>query len=134
LAELRILGTGLEQRGRALDNARIEDLLAQLRSADAATRERAAQELSGLGRKLTREHVNRLVDMMSTGTREWVTSQEREEGHHCTWYGYTSIKYYAGRALERMESPHVTASVSSEARRAISGGTRRERVTDPGWV
>ena len=121
------LRSQLEQRARAIENQRIE-----LESDEENLRERAANRLSRIGDRLTREQVGRLSESARSGTKEWITSEEREG--HCTNYEYKSLKYYAGSALEKLKSPYVDEATDRVAREAREDGIRRERVTDPGWI
>ena len=106
----------------------------KLADADESVRERAAEELEGAGDRLSAEQVRKLAAMANEDSPTWSKELERDEGHHCTWYERTSLKYYAGRSLASSTSPHVTTEIREMARKAESEGKKRERVTDPGWV
>lgn len=108
--------------------------IAQLRSPKKELRERAAAELSNAGETLDAHQVERVVELMRHGRDRWLTSTEREEGHHCTWYEHTSVRHYAALALTTMKSAYVTPAVLRESRDAMRDGVTREKVTDPGWI
>jgi hypothetical protein len=117
---------------QSIDNATNERLVTELYSPSEDVRENAAQELSRRGDTLSQTHVDRLISAMRDGTESWETDSRREG--HCTWYTHTSVKYYAGEALENVKSPRVGPEIGAEARQAQSEGRTSERVTDPGWI
>jgi hypothetical protein len=121
--------TGIQQ----VRDVKTEKLIAQLQSPDDSVRRSAAGELSRTT-DISEAKVNQLISIMRNGSRSWVTSTYRPPGHHCTDYEYTSIRYYAASALERMKSPHVTDKISREARTCMSNSVTTKRVTDPGWI
>jgi hypothetical protein len=114
-------------------NAEVDKLIAQLQSPTESTRETAAANLSRMGDQLSQSKVNELVDIMRHGSKTW-TDSYREEGHHCTWYESTPIRYYASKALADMKSPYVKDDVAREARRCQGDCVTRKKVTDPGWI
>jgi hypothetical protein len=126
--------TRMDRIARSAESHRNQTLLSSLENSNHNVRLRAAEELSSRGDKLSHEEVHSLVDLMRNGTKKWTTSTERESGHHCTWYEDTSVRYYAGRALQDMKSPYLDESVRTAARRAQDEGRSRYKVTDPGWV
>ena len=109
-----------------------KQLIADLRSTDADTRDAAVKSLSNLGRYLSPEQVEQLEVMMRTDGHVVKTTSWR--GPHCTHYERTSAKYYAGRVLETLNSPYVTKDVKSEAILAQSSGVTHQRDDDPGWI
>lgn len=119
---------------RQAENSRIERLIAQLQSPDASVRETAAQNLSQTGDYLSQTKVNELIGIMRHGNKRWTTSRTRIEGHHCTDYEYTSIRYYAATALAGVNSQYVSSDIAREARQCQSDSVTTERVTDPGWI
>jgi hypothetical protein len=126
--------TRMDRIARSAESHRNQTLLSRLENSEHNVRLRAAEELSSRGDKLSREEVHGLVDLMRNGREKWTTSTEREPGHHCTWYEDTTVRYYAGRALQDMKSPYLDESVRTAARRAQDEGKSRYKVTDPGWV
>ncbi|SPE33443.1 membrane hypothetical protein [Acidobacteriia bacterium SbA2] len=129
------LRAALNERANAIDTARIDQLFTNLQSRNPNTREAASEALSGMGKSLDREHANRLMKMVrSKGdyvqTRSW-------RGEHCTHYEKKALKYYAGRAVEKMDSPHVTDAMRREAELAQTeqgGGIEYVRDDDYGWI
>lgn len=124
----------VQELARSAEKVRNQQLLIRLENPKHDVRLRAAEELSARGDRLSRDQVDHVVGLMRNGTQKWTTSSTRQEGHHCTDYEDTAIRYYAGRALEQMQSPYVSESLRAEARRAQSNGRSYYRVTDPGWV
>jgi hypothetical protein len=134
LTHLKAAKVDLDSGIKQVENSRIERLIAQLHSPDATIRKTAAQNLSQNGTKLSQTKVNELIDIMRHGNKNWITSRTRNEGHHCTDYEYTSIRYYAATALSDMNSQYVSQDITREARQNQSDSVTTERVTDPGWV
>jgi hypothetical protein len=107
--------------------------IAELHSPDETVRDNAARRLSEMGERLSEAKVKELINIMRRGSQTW-TSSYREEGHHCTWYEYTPIRYYAAKALATMKSKYVNGEIVSEANRRQFDSITRKRVTDPGWI
>ena len=126
--------TTLTKQGQALENAKFDRLLTELQSSSATQREAAVEALSRDGAKMSETHAQRLIEIMRNGNQRWQTGASRPPGHHCTDYEYTSVRYYAGKALQRIESSYITSNIKTEASRAESEGKHTERVTDPGWI
>lgn len=114
------------------ENKQIVDLIAQLRNPKAGVREGATRTLSHMGAKLSQAHVNELVRIMKGGGQRWSEFLRRES--HCSWYEYTSVRYYAAGVLEDLKSPHVNEQLAREASRVRSNSRSTERVMDPGWI
>jgi beta-lactamase superfamily II metal-dependent hydrolase len=107
-------------------------LISDLQSNNAATREAAIRSLSALGKNLSREQVERLVEVMRTGNE--VVNETSWRGPHCTHYERTAAKVYAGRIVASLNSPYVTEAERSEAARAQGSGITQARIDDPGWI
>lgn len=112
-------------------SARIDGNIRRLSSRDAGTRLDAAKELARMGDKLSESHVQRLTRVMRTGGAKW--SKFLYRSGHCNWYEDTSIRYYAGVALDT-KSQYISEKVRGEARSARQSGKSKRRVTDPGWI
>ena len=114
------------------EQERIEQLIAQLRSDDEAVTREASLQLSALGEKLNEEQVLEIVEIMRTGNVEWQRYLRRES--HCTWYEYTTTKYYAADALFNMRSIYISDEIAVEVGDARASGKYTGRVFDPGWI
>jgi hypothetical protein len=123
----------IERSAQRLEHGKIDRILAQLRSPSASQREQAIDLLAKNSGKLSEVHIQKLRAMMR-GNQSWQTGRNRPEGHHCTDYEYKRIGYYAGRALQQIESPYVDSSLKAEAQNAESNGSFSRKVTDPGWI
>lgn len=132
LASVEAARAEVESGVRQAEQRKSESLIAQLKHPKESVRDSAASGLSQMGNKLSQAQVNKLVGIMRHGQQRWSKFLYRES--HCSWYEYTSVKYYAATALAGMNSPHVNQTVVSEARRSQDSSKRRERVTDPGWI
>ena len=124
--------TQVAAKVRQVEDQRVNDLIVQLRSSQETVAQRAAEQLSGMGDKLSQEQVNEIVAVMKTGNQEWRRQLRRES--HCTWYEFTTTKYYAARSLQRMKSPYISPEVIAEAKQAENKEKSQRRVTDPGWI
>lgn len=133
LADLGAAKVEIEKGIQQAKDAQVEKPIAELHSSDETIRENAALRLSQMGDRLSESKVNELINIMRHGNQTW-SSSTREEGHHCTWYTYTPIKYYAAKALANMKSQYVSDEIVSEARRCEVNSITRKRVTDPGWI
>jgi hypothetical protein len=111
----------------------VGELITQLRSPTESVRMNAARSLSQLGDKISQSKADQIIDIMRHGSQTW-TESSREEGHHCTWYTYTPIRYYAANALASMKSKYVDAKVVSEAQQCQANCVTSKKVTDPGWI
>jgi hypothetical protein len=107
-------------------------LIAKLGSSSAAERDAAVERIGAMRDRLTPRQLERIRDLMRRGEKTWSRSASREG--HCTWYEDTSIRYYAGEALEKIGPPYVGDETIREARRAEQNGKTMRKVTDPGWV
>lgn len=116
------------------EDTKIEEFIAQLSNSDKSIRVNGANNLSKMGKIIEREKINKIINIMRTGKKEWETDHNRPSGHHCTDYEYTSIRYYAATAINGMDSQFVTESIRNEAKGIKRSSVRSERVTDPGWV
>lgn len=115
-----------------IENGRADKLIAQLHSSRESDRESAAQQLSQMGDKLSKEKVDALISTMRRGGQTWSKFLYREE--HCSFYERTSVKYYAADALQRMKSPYVNEQIAQEASRSKDTSTTTQRVMDAGWI
>lgn len=134
--ELATIESAKVEVDKGIEQARdvkTEKLIAQLQSPDESVRLSAVRQLSATT-DISEAKVNKLIGIMRTGNRSWVTSTYRPPGHHCTDYEYTPLRYYAASALEGMKSPHVTNEIVREARTCRSNSKTTKRVTDPGWI
>lgn len=121
---------------------RLEQLIKDLQSRDEATVYVASEKLAAQGRSqgkreavvdLQPKHIRQMVAQMRNSPTSW-TRRLRREGH-CTWYEWTSARYYAAKAIAEMRSPQVSKEVLAEATRNCSKyAPRDEKETDPGWI
>jgi hypothetical protein len=129
-------GAQLEQEIAGIDAAKtevFEGLIVRLHSTSKSDRATAARLLSETP-DISEAKVNSLIVIMRKGNQQWITSSYRNEGHHCTDYEYTSVRYYAATALERMKSSYVNEELVQEARRCQGESVTTKTVTDPGWI
>jgi hypothetical protein len=112
---------------------KIEKLISQLQSPDESMRETAVRELSATS-DISPAKIDKLISLMRNGRQSFLTDRTRIEGHHCTDYEYTSVKYYAASTLARINSPHVSSEIKQEARSCQASSITTRRVTDPGWI
>jgi len=98
----------------------------------AETREEATRQLSAMGDRLSARHVRTLVNLARYGEESWEEFEYRE--HHCTWWRYTSVKYYSGEVLRSASSPYIDVNLTRLGAKCHAEGTRLERHTDPGWI
>jgi len=129
-------GAQLEQELAGIEAAEtevFEGLIVRLHSSSKNDRATAARHLSETP-DISEAKVNRLIVIMRKGNQQWITSSYRNEGHHCTDYEYTSIRYYAATAIERMKSSYVNEELAREARRCQDESVTTKTVTDPGWI
>jgi beta-lactamase superfamily II metal-dependent hydrolase len=126
------LRSALRPRIAEINAAKFESLLADVRSSNAATRDTAAAALSRMGANLSRDQIDRLMQLMRL-EGDFVQANSWR-GSHCTYYEQRAVRYYAGRALANMESTLVTESIRREARQAQTGGVKTRKIDDPGWV
>lgn len=122
----------IERAIKQNENRRIAKLISQLRSSNEEVRVKASGQLSRMGEKLSKSQVNNIINIMKNGKETWSKFLYRES--HCSWYEDTTVKYYAGRALENMRSQYVSNEIAREARNAQNNAKTRRRVTDPGWI
>jgi hypothetical protein len=118
-----------------VENAKVhagDALIAMLGSPNAGERETAVERIAAMRGRITRRQLERIRDLMRRGNRTWRKRASREG--HCTWYEYTSIRYYAGEALEKIGPPYANDETIREARRAEQDGKTMRKVTDPGWI
>jgi len=133
LASLQAAKLDIEKGAQLAKDLQAEKPITQLQSSDESMREGAVLRLLQLGDQLSEAKVNKLINIMRNGSKTW-SSSEREVGHHCTWYTYTPIRYYAAKALANMKSKYVSDELAREARSCESNSITRKRVTDPGWI
>jgi hypothetical protein len=133
LASLQAAKLDIEKGVQKAKDLQAEKPITELQSSDEPVREGAVLRLSQLGDQLSEAKVNKLINIMRNGHKTW-SSSEREEGHHCTWYTYTPIRYYAAKALANMKSKYVSDELAREARNGEANSITRKRVTDPGWI
>lgn len=133
LASIEAAKAEIDEGIQQSKDRRIDKLISQLQSPDKVTRETAVQGLSESS-DISRVKVEKLISLMRNGRQSWVTDRTRNEGHHCTDYQYTSVKYYAASALEQMSSPHVSNELKLEARACQFTSITTKTVTDPGWI
>jgi hypothetical protein len=129
-------GAQLEQEIAGIEAAKtevFEALTVRLHSPSKSDRATAASHLSETP-DISEAKVNRLIVIMRKGNQQWITSRYRIEGHHCTDYEYTSVRYYAATAVERIKSPYVNEELVREARRCQDKSVTTKTVTDPGWI
>lgn len=119
-------------------------LIAHLRSPSEEHRIKASNLLVKSSNKLDKSQVNEIIELMRNGRNEWKKYLYRES--HCTWYEYTTLKYYAADTLIEMNSPDIIDEILNEAIKELLKGILEEaikarknnktkrRVTDPGWV
>jgi hypothetical protein len=108
-------------------------LILELRSDDEKIRIKAFNKLSKIDDKLSRSDVDKIIHMMRYDSKEFSKFLYRQS--HCSWYEYSSIKYYAANILIKIKSPYINEELLNEARGVtIDKGKTRRRVTDPGWV
>ncbi len=132
LASIEAARAEVESGVRQAEQRRVESLIAQLKHPKESVRESAATGLSQMGNKLSQAQVNKLIGIMRHGQQRWSKFLYRES--HCSWYEYTSVKYYAATALTGMNSPHVSQTTVTEARRTQDRSKTQQKVTDPGWI
>ena len=125
---LRAMRAQIDQAVRS----ELDRVIAQIGHENESVREAAVGKLSRFGGRLDQRQVQKLGAMLKDGEVKWRKSIGRES--HCTWYETTTPRYYAGRALEQMRSPHITSKMAQEARQAVASGKGKVRVDDPGWV
>ena len=121
-----------EHVGKARRGFKVITLISNLESDDEDVRDDAIDALSYLGHELTLDQVKMIIDLMRKGSKSWRKYLSRQG--HCTWYEYKTSRHYAAKAILKMKSPHVNASVRSEANNVKAQGRYKRRVTDPGWV
>lgn len=109
-----------------------DTLIAMLDSPNPSERDAAVERIAAMRTKLTPRQIERLRDLMRRGKKTWRRRSSREG--HCTWYEYTSIRYYAGETLEKIGAPYADERILQEARRAEQDGKTLKKVTDPGWI
>ena len=107
-------------------------LVLQLSSPNEEDRDEAVDLLSKLGEELTQAIVEEIVKLMREGRESWSKRLYRQG--HCTWYEYTTVKYYAAKTLQSTRSPYVTDKIVEEARIVRNKDKSKRRVTDPGWI
>ena len=95
--------------------------------------EQAFEELTKLGCKLEKTDIDRLSKVMRKSGLSWQTDPSRVG--HCTYYNYTSVRYYAASALMKLPSAHVSDKLRAEAEEATNRWAPYPvKVTDPGWT
>jgi hypothetical protein len=136
IEKARQSGVQLEQELADIEVAKteiFEELIVRLYNPSERDRTTAARHLS-VTPDISEAKVNKLIIIMRKGNQQWITSSYRSEGHHCTDYEYTSVRYYAATALERIKSPYVNEELVREARRRQDESVTTKTVTDPGWI
>lgn len=134
LADIQEARSQVDREVVVAEQKKIDKLIAELNSPKEEVRKSATAGLSRMGDKISKPQVERLVSMMRRGGKSWSKFLSREEGHHCSWWEYTSAKYYAADALNRMSSPHVTQEIAREASNSKDKNKTQKKVTDPGWI
>jgi hypothetical protein len=132
LADLDNAKIQIDNKIKEAENIKVRELFVQLANSDASIRENAALSLSKMGDKLGETQVNELISIMRNGNEEW--SEFLYRSGHCSWYKYTSIKYYAATALADMKSRHVSNELVLETRKCKEDSKTERRITDPGWI
>ena len=123
-----------EHRARisSIENTKFDVWLEQLENEDEVIRENASIRLVDMGDRLDQRQVNRIVNFMRNSDKTYKKYLYRQS--HCSWYEYTTQKYYAAKTLSRINSPYIDSAVKQEATIAVTGGKKKERVMDAGWV
>lgn len=101
-----------------IEQFRINELISQLRSDGEGGRSEAVKELIQMKNRLSREQIDRLIDIMRNGSEKWeIQIRERWEGRTCyKTYRMKSVREYASEILEKVYSPHLNPSVRNEAK------------------